>query len=30
MQRQKELRVQEDPEEALSGALSDRDEAVNK
>ncbi|XP_036776238.1 BICD family-like cargo adapter 2 isoform X2 [Manis pentadactyla] len=30
MQRQKELRAQEDPEEALSGALSDRDEAVNK
>uniref|UniRef100_A0A7N5KH32 BICD family-like cargo adapter 2 n=1 Tax=Ailuropoda melanoleuca TaxID=9646 RepID=A0A7N5KH32_AILME len=30
LQRQKELRTQEDPEEALSGALSDRDEAVNK
>ncbi|XP_044602300.2 BICD family-like cargo adapter 2 isoform X1 [Equus asinus] len=30
LQRQKELRAQEDPEEALSGALSDRDEAVNK
>nr|XP_058893929.1 BICD family-like cargo adapter 2 isoform X2 [Kogia breviceps] len=30
LQRQKELRAQEDPEEVLSGALSDRDEAVNK
>ncbi|XP_059887576.1 BICD family-like cargo adapter 2 isoform X3 [Delphinus delphis] len=30
LQRQKELRAQEDPEEILSGALSDRDEAVNK
>ncbi|XP_032459882.1 BICD family-like cargo adapter 2 isoform X1 [Phocoena sinus] len=30
LQRQKELRVQKDPEEILSGALSDRDEAVNK
>ncbi|XP_057604551.1 BICD family-like cargo adapter 2 isoform X2 [Hippopotamus amphibius kiboko] len=30
LQRQKELRTQGDPEEALSGALSDRDEAVNK
>ncbi|XP_059271533.1 BICD family-like cargo adapter 2 isoform X2 [Mustela nigripes] len=30
LRRQKELRTQEDPEEALSGALSDRDEAVNK
>lgn len=30
LERQKELRAQEDPEEALSGALSDRDEAVNK
>lgn len=29
LRRQKELRTQ-DPEEALSGALSDRDEAVNK
>lgn len=28
--RQKELRAQDDPEEALSCALSDRDEAVNK
>ncbi|XP_049759855.1 BICD family-like cargo adapter 2 isoform X2 [Elephas maximus indicus] len=30
LQRQKELREEEDPEEALSSALSDRDEAVNK
>lgn len=30
LQRQKELRAHEDPEEALRGALSDRDEAVNK
>ncbi|XP_036680060.1 BICD family-like cargo adapter 2 isoform X5 [Balaenoptera musculus] len=30
LQRQKELRAHEDPEEVLSGALSDRDEAVNK
>ncbi|XP_004864767.1 BICD family-like cargo adapter 2 isoform X3 [Heterocephalus glaber] len=30
LQRQKELRAQDDPEEALSSALSDRDEAVNK
>ncbi|XP_047636730.1 BICD family-like cargo adapter 2 isoform X2 [Phacochoerus africanus] len=30
LQRQKELWAQEDPQEALSGALSDRDEAVNK
>uniref|UniRef100_A0A8C3W4G6 BICD family-like cargo adapter 2 n=1 Tax=Catagonus wagneri TaxID=51154 RepID=A0A8C3W4G6_9CETA len=30
LQRQKELRAQEDPEEALNGALSDRNEAVNK
>ncbi|XP_058426205.1 BICD family-like cargo adapter 2 [Diceros bicornis minor] len=30
LQRQKQLRAQEDPDEALSGALSDRDEAVNK
>lgn len=30
LQRQKELREQEDPEEALSGALSDRETAVNK
>lgn len=30
LQRQKELREQEDPEEALSCALSDREEAVNK
>lgn len=30
LQRQKELRAQKDPEEILSGALSDRDEAVNK
>ncbi|XP_007937746.1 BICD family-like cargo adapter 2 [Orycteropus afer afer] len=30
LQRQKELREQVDPEQALSGALSDRDEAVNK
>ncbi|ELK10746.1 Coiled-coil domain-containing protein 64B [Pteropus alecto] len=30
MQRQKELREQEDLEEALSSALSDREEAVNK
>ncbi|KAM6166475.1 BICD family-like cargo adapter 2 [Erethizon dorsatum] len=30
LQRQKELRAQEDPEETLSSALSDRDEAVNK
>lgn len=29
LQRQKALRVQ-DPEEALSSALSDRDEAMNK
>nr|XP_045238363.1 BICD family-like cargo adapter 2 isoform X2 [Macaca fascicularis] len=30
LQRQKELRAQEDPGEALHSALSDRDEAVNK
>ncbi|KAM7148778.1 BICD family-like cargo adapter 2 isoform 1-T1 [Molossus nigricans] len=30
LQRQKELREQEDPEEALSSALSDREKAVNK
>ncbi|XP_038610692.1 BICD family-like cargo adapter 2 [Tachyglossus aculeatus] len=30
LHRQKELRGEEDPESALSGALSDRDEAVNK
>ncbi|XP_036265769.1 BICD family-like cargo adapter 2 isoform X2 [Pipistrellus kuhlii] len=30
LQRQKELREQEDPEEALSCALSDREKAVNK
>uniref|UniRef100_A0A8C0LNQ7 BICD family-like cargo adapter 2 n=1 Tax=Canis lupus dingo TaxID=286419 RepID=A0A8C0LNQ7_CANLU len=30
LQRQKELRTHGDPDEALSGALSDRDEAVNK
>ncbi|XP_023567300.1 BICD family-like cargo adapter 2 isoform X2 [Octodon degus] len=30
LQRQKELRAHEDPEETLSSALSDRDEAVNK
>lgn len=30
LQRQKELWAQEDPQEALSGALSDREEAVNK
>ncbi|XP_076793373.1 BICD family-like cargo adapter 2 isoform X2 [Arvicanthis niloticus] len=30
LQRQKELRAQDNPEEALSCALSDRDEAVNK
>ncbi|XP_004691859.1 PREDICTED: bicaudal D-related protein 2 [Condylura cristata] len=30
LQRQKELWAQEDPEAALSGALSDRDQAVNK
>ena len=30
LQRQKELRAQDNPEEALSSALSDRDEAVNK
>ncbi|XP_055990965.1 BICD family-like cargo adapter 2 [Sorex fumeus] len=30
LQRQKELRAQEDPEAALSSALSDRDEAVSK
>ncbi|XP_036053211.1 BICD family-like cargo adapter 2 [Onychomys torridus] len=30
LRRQKELRAQDDPEEALSCALSDRDEAVNK
>ncbi|XP_053410215.1 BICD family-like cargo adapter 2 isoform X2 [Nycticebus coucang] len=30
LRRQKELRAQDDPEEALNGALSDRDEAVNK
>lgn len=30
MQRQKELREQDDLEEALSSALSDREEAVNK
>lgn len=30
LQRQKELREQEDPEEALNSALSDREEAVNK
>ncbi|KAM8777708.1 BICD family-like cargo adapter 2 isoform 2-T2 [Rhynchonycteris naso] len=30
LQRQKELREQEDPEEALRDALSDREEAVNK
>lgn len=30
LQRQKELQEQEDPEEALRGALSDREEAVNK
>lgn len=30
MRRQKELREQEDLEEALSSALSDREEAVNK
>lgn len=30
LHRQKELRAQEDPEAALSCALSDRDEAVNK
>lgn len=30
LQRQKELRAQDNPEEALSCALADRDEAVNK
>lgn len=30
LQRQKELRAQDDPEEALSSALSDREKAVNK
>lgn len=30
LQRQKELRAMEDPEAALTSALSDRDEAVNK
>ncbi|KAF0881243.1 BICL2 protein, partial [Crocuta crocuta] len=30
LRRQKELRTHEDPEEALRGALSDRDEAVSK
>ncbi|XP_069342342.1 BICD family-like cargo adapter 2 [Eulemur rufifrons] len=30
LHRQKELRAQDDPEAALNGALSDRDEAVNK
>ncbi|XP_073916531.1 BICD family-like cargo adapter 2 isoform X2 [Castor canadensis] len=30
LQRQKELRAQDDPEETLRSALSDRDEAVNK
>ncbi|KAH0520632.1 Bicaudal D-related protein 2 [Microtus ochrogaster] len=30
LQRQKELRAQDNPEEALSCALTDRDEAVNK
>ncbi|ELV13344.1 BICD family-like cargo adapter 2 isoform X1 [Tupaia chinensis] len=30
LRRQKELRAQDDLDEALSGALSDRDEAVNK
>lgn len=30
LQRQKELQEQEDPEEALSCALSDRETAVNK
>ncbi|XP_010601895.1 BICD family-like cargo adapter 2 isoform X2 [Fukomys damarensis] len=30
LQRQKELRAQDNPEEALRSALSDRDEAVNK
>ncbi|XP_036136162.1 BICD family-like cargo adapter 2 [Molossus molossus] len=30
LQRQKELQEQEDPEEALSSALSDREKAVNK
>ncbi|XP_003790866.1 BICD family-like cargo adapter 2 [Otolemur garnettii] len=30
LQRQKELRAQDNPEEALNGALLDRDEAVNK
>ncbi|XP_059981221.1 BICD family-like cargo adapter 2 isoform X3 [Lagenorhynchus albirostris] len=30
LQRQKELQAQKDPEKILSGALSDRDEAVNK
>ena len=30
LQRQKELRAHEDAEEVLIGALSDRDEAVNK
>lgn len=30
LQRQKELREQEHPEEALNSALSDREEAVNK
>lgn len=30
LQRQRELRAQDNPEEALSCALSDRDEAVNK
>lgn len=30
LQRQKELRQQEDPEEALNSALSDREEAVNR
>uniref|UniRef100_A0A8C8ZWM3 BICD family-like cargo adapter 2 n=1 Tax=Prolemur simus TaxID=1328070 RepID=A0A8C8ZWM3_PROSS len=30
LHRQKELRAQDDPEGALNGALSDRDEAVNK
>ncbi|KAL1778940.1 bicaudal D-related protein 2 [Sigmodon hispidus] len=30
LQRQKELRAQDNPEEALSSALSDREEAVNK
>ncbi|XP_062036609.1 BICD family-like cargo adapter 2 [Lepus europaeus] len=30
LQRQKELRAQDNPEEALSGALADREEAVSK